>query len=47
MPNEQTPFTRTAEPEDISYAALFLASQDARWVNAHTLYVNGGSVYSQ
>jgi 3-oxoacyl-[acyl-carrier protein] reductase len=44
---EQTPFTRPAEPGDISDAALFLASQDARWVNAHTLYVNGGSVYAQ
>jgi 3-oxoacyl-[acyl-carrier protein] reductase len=46
-PTEQTLFTRPAEPDDIADAALFLASQDARWVNAHTLYVNGGAVYAQ
>lgn len=44
---ETTPFTRPAEPEEIADAALFLASQDARWVNTSTLYVNGGSVYAQ
>jgi 3-oxoacyl-[acyl-carrier protein] reductase len=44
---EKTPFTRFAEPEEIADAALFLASDEARWVNTSTLYVNGGSVYAQ
>lgn len=33
---------RFGEPEDISRVALFLASDDARWVNGHTLTVDGG-----
>lgn len=33
---------RHAEPEDIADAVLFLASDDARWVNGHPLIVDGG-----
>lgn len=34
-------------PEEIADAALFLASDAARWVNTHTLFVNGGANYAQ
>jgi len=46
-PAKPTPFTRPGEPEEVADAAVFLASQDARWVNTTTLYVNGGAVYAQ
>jgi len=42
-----TPFTRPGEPEEVADAAVFLASDEARWVNTTTLYVNGGAVYAQ
>jgi 3-oxoacyl-[acyl-carrier protein] reductase len=34
---------RVAQPEDIAGAAVFLASDDARWVTGDTLRVDGGS----
>lgn len=34
---------RLAEPDDIAGAALFLASDAARWVTGDTLHVDGGS----
>jgi NAD(P)-dependent dehydrogenase (short-subunit alcohol dehydrogenase family) len=34
---------RVAQPEDIAGAIVFLASDDARWVNGDTLRVDGGS----
>jgi NAD(P)-dependent dehydrogenase (short-subunit alcohol dehydrogenase family) len=38
------PMGRAGDPEeDIGGAALFLASDDARYVNGNTLFVNGGS----
>ena len=46
-PAVPTPFTRPGEPEEVADAALFLASDDARWVSTTTLYVNGGAVYAQ
>jgi 3-oxoacyl-[acyl-carrier protein] reductase len=46
-PAVPTPFTRPGEPEEVADAALFLASDDARWVTTTTLYVNGGAVYAQ
>jgi NAD(P)-dependent dehydrogenase (short-subunit alcohol dehydrogenase family) len=33
---------RHAEPDDIASALLFLASDDARWINGHALVVDGG-----
>jgi glucose 1-dehydrogenase len=33
---------RLGEPEDIVGAALFLASDEARWVTGHCLFVDGG-----
>ena len=36
------PMGRVANPEDIALGALFLASDDARYVNGHILFVDGG-----
>jgi NAD(P)-dependent dehydrogenase (short-subunit alcohol dehydrogenase family) len=38
------PLQRLGEPEDIAPAAVFLASDDARWVTGHTLVVDGGAL---
>jgi len=38
----QTPLGRIGQPEDIATAAVFLASDDARWVTGQTLIVAGG-----
>jgi NAD(P)-dependent dehydrogenase (short-subunit alcohol dehydrogenase family) len=37
------PLGRMAEPQEIARAAVFLASDDARFVTGQTLHVNGGS----
>ncbi len=36
------PLRRMGVPEDIAYAYLYLASDEASYVNGHTLSVNGG-----
>lgn len=38
----RTPAGRWGEPEDVAYAALFLASGASNFVNGHILYVDGG-----
>lgn len=38
----RTPAGRWGEPEDVAYAALFLASEASNFVNGHILYVDGG-----
>jgi gluconate 5-dehydrogenase len=38
----RTPAGRWGEPEDVAYAALFLASGASDFVNGHILYVDGG-----
>jgi len=38
------PLGRIAQPADIADAAVFLASDAARFVTGHTLHVNGGSL---
>ena len=38
-----TPLGRIGQPEDIALPAVFLASDDARWITGETLYVSGGA----
>ena len=38
------PMKRWAKPEEIAAAAAFLASDDASFVNGHTLVVDGGAI---
>jgi len=38
----QTPYPRLGEPEDIAYAALYLASDEADFVTGEVLVVDGG-----
>jgi NAD(P)-dependent dehydrogenase (short-subunit alcohol dehydrogenase family) len=39
------PLGRLGAPEDIAYAALYLASEQAGYVTGHTLDVNGGILF--
>jgi len=39
---EPTPFTRLGKPEDIANAVWFLCSDEAAFINGHTLVVDGG-----
>ncbi len=39
---DNTPYGRVGTPEDIAPAAVYLASDDADYVNGITLYVDGG-----
>ena len=39
---KKIPMGRFAEPEDIALGALFLASDESRYVNGHILFVDGG-----
>jgi len=41
---EQLPLRRIGTPEDVSDAALFLASDASSWITGHVLDVNGGKV---
>ena len=38
----QTPLGRIGQPADIAPAAVFLASDDARWITGQTLHIAGG-----
>jgi 3-oxoacyl-[acyl-carrier protein] reductase len=38
----QTPLGRIGQPDDIGPAAVFLASDDSRWITGETLYISGG-----
>ena len=38
----QTPLGRIGQPDDIAAAAVFLASDDARWITGERLFVGGG-----
>ena len=38
----QTPLGRIGQPDDIAPAAVFLASDDSRWITGETLYITGG-----
>lgn len=37
-----TPLMKTGLPEDIAYGALFLASEEGRFMNSHDLVIDGG-----
>jgi 3-oxoacyl-[acyl-carrier protein] reductase len=37
-----SPFNRLGEPDDIAKIVVFLASDEAKWVNAQNLGINGG-----
>jgi 3-oxoacyl-[acyl-carrier protein] reductase len=39
------PLARLGAPEDVAYAALYLASEEAGYVTGHTLDVNGGILF--
>lgn len=39
-----TPFGRVAEPDDIADVIVFLASDEARWINGRSVMVDGGLV---
>src|SRR4029078_10063195 len=39
------PLGRLGRPEDVGYAALYLASEAAGYVTGHTLDVNGGILF--
>ena len=39
---QQTPLGRIGQPDDIAPVAVFLASDDARWVTGEILAVSGG-----
>lgn len=41
---DSTPFGRVAEPDDVADVILFLASNEARWVNGRSVMVDGGLV---
>ncbi len=38
----QTPLGRIGQPQDIAPAAVFLASDDSRWITGETLHIAGG-----
>ncbi len=38
-----TPLGRTGQPDDVALPAVFLASDDARFITGETLYVTGGN----
>lgn len=40
-----TPYKRLGVPEDVGYCAVFLASDEAEFVNGHNLLVDGGSLW--
>ncbi|WP_213457411.1 SDR family NAD(P)-dependent oxidoreductase [Rhizomonospora bruguierae] len=40
---QQTPYTRLGLPEDVAAAAVFLASDEAAFINGHNLAVDGGA----
>jgi 3-oxoacyl-[acyl-carrier protein] reductase len=41
---EAIPLGKLGEPEDVAYAALFLASDEAKYITGQTLIVDGGQI---
>jgi 3-oxoacyl-[acyl-carrier protein] reductase len=44
---KEIPFHKFGEPEDVGNAALFLASDEAKYITGHTLVVDGGQTLSE
>jgi 3-oxoacyl-[acyl-carrier protein] reductase len=44
---ERQPLNRIGDPEDVSKAAIFLASDDARWITGTILNIDGGKSASE
>jgi len=44
---ENIPLGRVGEPEEMAGPALFLASDDARYITGHCIYVDGGMLAQQ
>jgi 3-oxoacyl-[acyl-carrier protein] reductase len=42
MVTEKIPLGRAGTPEDVTYAYLFLASEEGSYVNGAVLHVDGG-----
>jgi 3-oxoacyl-[acyl-carrier protein] reductase len=38
----QVPLGRIGQPQDITGAAVFLASQDSSWITGETFVISGG-----
>ncbi len=45
--SRQIPLGRIAEPEDIAGAAVFLASDEARYITGQMLFIDGGILANQ
>ena len=41
---ESIPLGRLGKPEDVAYAMLFLASDEAEWITGVTIVVDGGQI---
>jgi 3-oxoacyl-[acyl-carrier protein] reductase len=41
---EKSPIRRLALPEDIAYAALFLASDESAYINGVAIPIDGGKI---
>jgi 3-oxoacyl-[acyl-carrier protein] reductase len=44
---ENIPLGRVGEPEEMAGPAVFLASDDARYITGHCLFVDGGMLSQQ
>jgi len=42
MMKEKTPLKRLGQPDDVAYALLYLASDEANFINGAVLSVDGG-----
>ena len=42
-PNRMTPLSRLGRPREVADAVLFLASDEASWINGEVIQLTGGS----
>lgn len=43
---DRTPMGRIGHPDDLGGVAMFLCSEDAKWITGQTIVVDGGSTFS-